>query len=96
MGREGYYDEYKQYNVPPALEKQWRTERIETLISQLAPDDRGTVIALSIWNAKEALPRLIANGSSSLAGRTGGNGDAWPSTRGSNSHHAHPYPCLPR
>jgi hypothetical protein len=59
MDREGDYEEYKQYNVPSDLESQWRAERIETLISQLTPDDRDTVIALSIWKAKEALPQLI-------------------------------------
>ena len=59
MGREDEYEEYAQYHVPPALERQWRAERIAYLTSKLSPDDRVTVIALSIWGAKEALPQLI-------------------------------------
>lgn len=59
MGREGDYEEYKQYNVPSELESQWRAERIAYLAGKLTPDDRDTVIALSIWEAKGALPQLL-------------------------------------
>jgi hypothetical protein len=59
MGRDGFLEEYKQYNVEPAQERQWRAESIDALVRQLSPNNTGAIVALSVWEAKEALPALL-------------------------------------
>lgn len=60
MAHDGVLEEYRQYAVSAGQETQWRQELIALWVGRLSAHDTTAAIRLSILQARESLPHLLA------------------------------------